>query len=302
MTPALHKYLALFLVFNGFAIQSTIAQEDFDSSKYRIRFGFTVTKQPDNTRVFKAEFTANNKKDRQDKLPVYGAEILFLNILDDQEVKLGSAETSQDGIAEIVVPAGYTYLTDQEGFMNFRAVFEGNDALDGESEELRIMDLKLGLDLSEVDSVRTITVNALTTDSLGVEIPVSDAFVALSVEGMLSRMPIGEELIEDGELQLEFPSGFPGNAEGNLTVFAVIDDSDTFGNVIQKQTIGWGIPQLERKQESNMLWSEVAPTWMYVVLTILLVGVWANFAYTVFHLFKIKKEGRIVAIDSDGEF
>ena len=42
----------------------------------------------------------------------------------------------------------------------------------------------------------------------------------------------------------------------------------------------------------NTLWSKAAPIWMYVVLTILLVGVWANYVYTVIHLFKINKEGK----------
>ncbi len=51
------------------------------------------------------------------------------------------------------------------------------------------------------------------------------------------------------------------------------------------------LPNL-RLDDSNTLWSEAAPIWMYIVLTILLVGVWANYAYTIKNLFSISKEGK----------
>jgi hypothetical protein len=38
---------------------------------------------------------------------------------------------------------------------------------------------------------------------------------------------------------------------------------------------------------------------MYVVLTILLVGVWANYAYTVVQLLKIKKSGKAPAQETE---
>ncbi|MBT8312207.1 MAG: hypothetical protein HKP23_05150 [Flavobacteriaceae bacterium] len=300
MTTSLNKSLVFLIVLIGLLIHPTAkAQEDLDLSQYRLRFGFTCTKQPNNSRVFKAEFYASNRKDRKEKVPVFGAEVRFFNILEDQEVEMGIAQTSQEGIAEITVPADYLYLTDEEGFMNFRALFKGSEAMDTESEELRIQDLQLKLNFAEVDSVRSATVKALTTDSLGVEIPVSDAYVILSVDGMLSRMVFQEDIIEDGELQIEFPQGLPGDPKGNITVYAVIEDDDNFGNVLQKQTIGWGTPQAERIQASNTLWSDVAPFWMYIVLTVLLLGVWANFVYTIINLTRIKKIGKKMALQEE---
>ncbi|MCE2611682.1 hypothetical protein LVD13_01775 [Flavobacteriaceae bacterium D16] len=300
MKLLLKKHLVFLLVLSGLLITSSIkGQEEADMSQYRVRFGFTVTKQPDNSRVFKAEFYASNRKNRRERTPIYEAEIQFLNILEDQEIALGTAKTNKEGIAEVTLPGNYKYLKDAEGFMNFRAYFVGTDALDEESEDLRIRDLQFQLDLVEVDSVQTITVSAYTKDSLGIDIPVSDAYVVLSVEGMLSRMVIEEDLVDAGELQVEFPKGLPGDKDGNITVFALIEDDDTFGNVVAKQTIDWGTPQAQRIPVENMLWSEVAPFWMYVVLTILLVGVWANYAYTIVNLLKIKKDGKKMAMESD---
>lgn len=298
MATTFKKYLFFFLALGGLLISSTRAQDTFDKSDYRIRFGFDCTKQPDNSRVFQASFVAANRKDRKVQLPIYEAEVRFVNYLEDQEVELGTAKTTREGIAEITVPSDHTYLTDEEGFMNFRAVFDGGEALDAETEELRIRDLRLDLNLVEIDSVKTVVVNAYAKDSLGADTPVSDAYIRLSLDGMIAPMLIGEEFIEDGELQVKFPEGMPGDIAGNVTVFAKIDDNDTFGNVVQSQSIGWGTPK-EILAEQNKLWSEAAPIWMYVVLTILLVGVWANYAYTIINLFKIKKEGKKIALQSE---
>ncbi|MGB5698498.1 hypothetical protein [Muriicola sp.] len=294
-------YLAtlIFFVFSLlFSIQGK-AQETVDMSDYRVRFGFTAVKQADQSRLFKAEFTATDKKDRKNKIPIYQAEVKFLNLLDEQEVLLGKAVTNEEGIAQVTLPADHDFLTDEEGFMTFVARYEGSEALDEESEELKIQNLHLKLDLVEIDSVKTVIVNAFTSDSIGAQVPVNGAYVKLSVGGMLSKMVFADDFTDEGQLQVEFPKELPGDQDGNLTVFAMIEDDDNYGNVIQEQKITWGIPKTERIQGENMLWSEVAPFWMYVVLSILLVGVWTNFAYTVANLIKIKRLGKEVIAESD---
>ncbi len=63
-------------------------------------------------------------------------------------------------------------------------------------------------------------------------------------------------------------------------------------NVTQKKTVNWGVFDKVNVEQSNTLWSEAAPIWMYVVLSILLIGVWANYIYSIRNLLKIKKEGK----------
>jgi hypothetical protein len=130
------------------------------------------------------------------------------------------------------------------------------------------------------------------------QIPVEEADVIFSVGGLFSQMPIEEATIEDGEYEFEFPTDIPGDVNGNLTVYSIIEDHEEFGNVNQKKTIKWGVFTKQYKEEKNMLWSEAAPIWMYVVLTIMLVGVWANYVYTIINLFKIKKEGVNLELES----
>lgn len=273
--------IALLFSFNGFA------QEE-DASNYRMRFKFKTVKQPDNSRLLEVSFIGQNKKDRKDKVPVFDAEIKFYN----EANLLGTAKTSKEGIAQLTVPENHNYTTDEDEYINFIAKFEGSDGLDEEEDEIQVKDLYLELNLEEIDSVKTVLVKAFTIDSLGVEIPLEEADIVISVNGMISKMKLEEGTIEDGEFEFEFPTDIPGDANGDIIVYSIISDNDDFGNIIQQKSINWGTFKTASIEEGNKLWSEAAPIWMYIVLTILLVGVWANYVYTAVNLFNIKKEGK----------
>jgi hypothetical protein len=281
-----------------FLAPNVLAQEP-ELSNYRMRFRFKSVKQPDQSRILEVSFIAANKKDRKDRVPVYGADITFLNVLGEEQVSLGTSKTSKDGIAQITLPKNQSYLLDSEGRINFRAVFEGTEKLDGEEEEISIKNVYLDLNLIEKDSVRTVLVQAHTIDSLEVQIPLEETDIIISVGGMLSKMTIDEGTIENGEYEFEMPTDLPGDVNGDIIVYSIIEDHDDYGDVVQRKTKNWGIFNKQHNEDENTLWSEAAPIWMYVVLTILLVGIWANFVYTGIHLFKIKKEGKELELKTE---
>ena len=267
--------------------------QEIDASDYRMLYNFNTIQQEDNSRLLEVSFIARNKKDKKDKLPVFDAEIKFINYLNDTEVLLGTARTSNEGIAVLTIPENYNYLTDQDGSINLIARFEGTDAIDEESEELALKNLHLELNLTEIDSIKKVIVKAFTTDSLGIQTPVNYVPIRIAVGGMLSKMPVEDGTIEDGEFEFLFPTNLPGDVDGNVTVYAIIDDHEEYINVIQKKTIKWGVFDEQSKVKKNTLWTEAAPIWMYIVLTFMLVGVWANYIYTIIHLYQLKKEGEI---------
>ncbi|MBT8385589.1 MAG: hypothetical protein KJO83_07740 [Bacteroidia bacterium] len=298
MKTTFFRYSVLILL-TGFLINTNSLAQENDADNYKMLFRFKTVKQHDNSRLLEVSFIGQNKEDRKDKLPIYDAEIKFYNISGDNEALLGAAKTNKEGIANITLPVDQSYLNDEDGFINFTARFEGSDALDEEEDEILIKDLFLELNLAEIDSVKTVLVKANLKDSLGVETPVAELDIIISVGGMLSKMKLEEDTLEDGEFEFEFPNDLQGDADGNVTVYAIIDDHDEFGNVVQKQTINWGIFNKEESEASNTLWSEAAPIWMYVVLTILLVGVWANYVYTIINLLKIRKEGKQLELNTE---
>jgi hypothetical protein len=286
--------LALLFSFSIVAQETTV-------DDYKLSFSFKTIKKFDNTRVLEVTFIGKNREDRKDKIPVFDAEIKFFNIANDEEILLGTAKTSNEGIAQLVLSEKQKYLTDEDGYINLTARFEGSDVLDAEEEEILVKDLHLELNLEEIDSVKTIFVKAFTIDSLGVQTPVEEVDVIVSIEGMLSKMKIKEGTIENGEIEFELLQNIPGDVDKNFTVYAQILDNDEFGDVIQKQTVNWGTFNKLNTPDKNKLWSEAAPIWMYIVLTILLVGVWANYMYTIYNLYKIKKEGKKINISQEEE-
>jgi hypothetical protein len=285
--------LIIGLLFNA----KTFAQET-DVSDYRMMFNFKTIKQSDNSRTLEASFIARNKKDRKDKVPVIDANINFYNTYNDEDLLIGTSKTNIEGIAQITLPANQSYLTDSKGYINLKALFEGTDAIDDQEESLTVIDLHLELDLKEIDSVKTVLVNAYIIDSLGTKNTIEEADIIISVNGMLSKMKIEEGSIDNGEFEFEMPTDIPGDANGHFTVYASIEDHDDFGNIIQQKTVNWGVFNQQDAIESNTLWSEAAPIWMYIVLTILLVGVWANYIYTIKNLFVIKKEGEKIEMET----
>ena len=273
----------------------TVAQE-FVANNYKMDFSLKTAKNYDNSRLLEVSFIAKNKKNRRDKIPIYDAEIKFYNVLDNTKTLLGQSKTSQEGTAAITLPENQDYLVDKEGNINLIARFEGSESLDEEETEITVKNLHLALKLVEIDSVKTIQVNAFTIDSSGVKIKVTETDIVVSMEAMFSKMPLAEGAIEDGEFEFKFMDDIPGDVNGDITVYAIIEDHDEFGDVIQKQTINWGASNEHTEIEKYALWASLAPIWMYVVLTIMLVGVWANYAYTILNLYIIKKEGSSLEI------
>lgn len=280
----IYLIVLLFFSLNGIS-------QDFDADNYKMLYNFKTIKQHDNSRLLEVSFNARNNEDSKDIMPVFGAEIKFYTSFDDKVILLGSSKTTKEGIAQLILPEGQKYLTDKEGNINLLARFESTDVLSEEEEVITFKDIQLELNLIEIEGIKMAVAKVYTLNSLGQEMPVEADF-SLFVNSMFAKMKIGEGSVSEGELEyhFEFPTDLPGDSNDDLTAYLMIEDHEEFGNVIQKKTAKWGVIHKHKKEKILTLWSKYAPIWMYVVLTILLVGVWANYIYTIVNLFKIKKE------------
>jgi hypothetical protein len=300
MKSNLFKYIQITVFIATLLYNYNSRAQEKDARNYNMSFEFKTVKQHDNSRLLEASFMGKNTEDRKDIIPMFNAEIKFFNVLNSEEVLLGSSKTTQAGIAQITLPENQKYLTDENGNINLLARFEGNENVEESSAELVVRNIYLELNLEEIDSVKTVLVTAFTIDELGDKIPLEEEIdIVLYVQGMLSKMKIAEGSISEGAYEFEFPTDLPGDANGDLTVFSIIEGHEEFGTVIQKSNIKWGVFQKQIKKTKNTLWSSAAPIWMYVVLTILLVGVWANYIYTIINLFKIRKEGQDLELETE---
>ncbi|MBE0640879.1 MAG: hypothetical protein IH599_02505, partial [Bacteroidales bacterium] len=159
-------------------------------------------------------------------------------------------------------------------------------------EELFAKDIRLTMTTEIIDSVKTIHVTAHYFKGDGQEYPVTDQDVFLMKQGMLSKLQIADGWLVDGECDIEFPEGIPGDRKGSVQVFVSILDHPDFGNAEVSETVDWGvIPPFDRV-ESGKLWTTIAPTWMIVMLIVLLAGVWGHYVYAMIQMGKIRKGGK----------
>jgi len=294
------KFSIIAILIGLFVSTNSIAQND-EVKSYKFLYKFNTTKQEDNSRLLEVSFIAQHKKDRKNKVPVFEAEINFYNTTDEDDILLGTVKTDKDGFARLILPESQSYITDIDDYINIKAVFEKTEAIKSYKRSVAIKDIFFDLQLKEIDSVKTAIFKAFTLDSLKIQVPAPEMDVVFSVGGMISKMPIEEATVEDGEYEFEFPTDIRGDAKGNVDVFVFLEDHDDFGNVIHKKNINWGTSLKQNVISENTLWSEAAPLWMYIVLTILLLGVWANYIYSIIHLFKIKKEGKELELATEIE-
>ena len=100
-------------------------------------------------------------------------------------------------------------------------------------------------------------------------------------------------LDDNGEISIEFPDDLPGDAEGFLEVVVRFDEHYLFGNVEKRQRMQWGQATRHKIPESyRALWTQIAPLWMIVTLSIMLAGVWSHYLYVIIQLIRIKKMGK----------
>ena len=78
-----YTFITTFITLLLFGV-NTLAQE-MTVANYKMRYSFNTVKNYDNSRLLKVNFIGVNKKNRKDKVPIYGAEIKFFNVLNDEE-------------------------------------------------------------------------------------------------------------------------------------------------------------------------------------------------------------------------
>lgn len=283
-----------FLILAGLIFASgLLSGQGLTVEDYRTSFDLTSLKNTENALELKVEFSASNIENKKEIITVDGAEVSFFNILDDQENLLGKATTNKQGIALLILKPDQKFLTDDAGYYTIVARYEGNDKMDYEESEIILKDLELELEVIEEDGIRTLVVNAFTVDAAGEKTGVEELDLKLGVQGMFSKLVIDESVLEGGTYEFEVPGEIHGNAEGQLTFFAFVEDHMDYGNVFVSKTINDKSAVKNIQQEENKLWTKAAPIWMYVVLSLMLLGVWANYFYAVRNLLKIRKTGKI---------
>ena len=225
-------------------------------------------------------------------VPLPGLQIDFY-AGEDSLVTLGSVNTDEEGMAvltlakDLVLPAG------EDGSVRYFAEYTGTDNILPAEYEVYVNDVNLEMSLDLVDSIKTVSLRAYTLVD-GEEVPMPDEDVYVYVARMFSDLPIGEDFLdENGEYVTEVPDDIPGNANGDIEVIARFNDHYLFGTVEKRQTVQWGVPTVyDYAIAQRTLWTQIAPLWMIITLSVLLAGVWGHYIFVVIQIFRLRRIAR----------
>ena len=284
------KYLLISLVLL-MALMSGISTIAFGNDKLEIYMELSSWKYAKDTRTLVASMKAN---DDSGEIPVVGISVKFLVNTDTADINLGSAQSDASGKAILELDPAIKLPMNEEGYINFLVMFDGDEHYEMAEAELAIKDAWIDISFIIEDSVKMIQYEGGVIDVDGSEIPLADDDIYLYVPRMFSLMIIEEGwLEEDGHGGAEFPLDLIGDSTGMIKVLARIEEHYDYGNLEASAEIDWALHKHAEKREGPQreLWTPIAPLWMIITLIIMLVGVWGHYFYAIIQLYKIKKAG-----------
>jgi hypothetical protein len=265
------------------------AQEVEESTAISPYMELKYLKNTDNQRSLNARvFDATDIGEKA--LP--GLSVKFYTNMEEMEL-MAEALTDKRGLAVYNIPDDAELPVDEEGNWWFYAEFEGLGNIEMTMEEVTTMDVHLEMTLTENEEEgRLVNLSAYTIVD-GEQIPVTDEDIYVFVPRMFSLLSVGEGYFEDGVATVEFPDDIPGDEHGKLTVIGRFEDHWQFTNVEKRIETNWGIPSSHAVAATHRaLWTQIAPLWMVITLSIMLLGVWGHYVYAIVSLFRIRKEGK----------
>lgn len=266
---------------------STAAQEPEEPSLISPSIDFTSVQKGDNTVDLKAILKA---KIKGSQVRLYKMMITFTSSSDSAEKEIGKVITDGNGVALLNVKADQL-TPDAEGKFHFKAGFAGNKSAESAEEELVVKRGKLIITPVKEDSLLSVRVKFVDLGT-GAETAVPETDLGIFVKRHFKPLKIGEgKTDENGEVSVEIPNNLPGDAKGNITLQARLDDNEDYGILEASVTQPWGTPVSDKIEElPRALWSPHPPLWMLITFIILVTVVWGHYIVIVYELFRLRKE------------
>ncbi len=262
-------------------------EEEEESSLISPSLEFITVQKSNNTIDLKAALKAKVKGNFY-VLPLI--KISFVQVTETEEKVLGFVITDRNGKAVFNVKAD-SLLTDKEGKLLFKAVYAGNKQMEPAEEEVTIKRARLEIVPVKEDSLYSVTVKLIDVGS-GKEIPVPETALGVFVHRSFNPLKLGEGTTdENGEASVEIPNNLPGDAKGNITLMARLDENEIYGNMEASVVQKWGVPVSDViANQPRALWSSHPPIWMLVTFILLMAIVWGHYIVIIYQLLRLRKE------------
>ncbi len=221
---------------------------------------------------------------------MYGLKVNVFQVADSAEQELGSVITDRNGVAVFNVKPEQV-ITNAEGMIHFKAVLGPVKKMESTEGEVTVKRALLTITPVKEDSLYSVQVK-LVDLATGEETPVPEAALAVFVKRSFNPLKIGEITTdENGEGSAEIANNLPGDAKGNITLLARLDESEIYGNLEAAVVQQWGVPVSDKiEDQPRALWSSHPPLWMLITFIILMLAVWGHYIVIVYELFRLRKE------------
>ena len=218
-----------------------------------------------------------------------------------QENLISKVMTDSEGKAKAVIPSGLKSIWDASATHKFIVVTEGTSKEEETTTESEITKAKLLIDTSNTDDTRTVNVQVMKFAGGNWE-PVKDVDVKIGVKRFGGDLKIGDEETYTtdslGQVSGEFKlDSLPGDAKGNLTLIAKVEDNDQLGNLSIDKTVPWGAVNTSTGVTDfghRSLWAArgKSPVWLLIMAYSIIAAVWGVIFYLVLRIVRISKLGK----------
>jgi hypothetical protein len=283
ITKKIFQFVLILMVYAGFTL--TVLAVEPVTPKITVSY----SKLSDGTRRISVAISAR-QNDKRVNIPDAELEILAQN--DEGKTPLGSVVTNQSGKASLDIAPGTTLPKDQDGY-TFTVLFAGNAAMEKASQTIHITEAFLEINLTEKDTIKTITARVYKLNEKREKITVSDVPVEFDVKRLFCLYPVGNEKTDTtGSCSTDFPSTMPGDRNGKVTIVVRMPENENFGTVEVSRDINWGKVLVYEAKPIRGLGDTDAPLWMVYTLIVLLSGVWGNVIYILVQIIRINIIGK----------
>tara|TARA_R110001583_G_scaffold114876_3_gene265351 strand:- start:14238 stop:15110 length:873 start_codon:yes stop_codon:yes gene_type:complete len=282
------KFHFLFLAFLSISIASSVFQNlnAQNNEKHKVRMQAYYFKIMDSVSYLniKASSKINKKNTR-----ISNIEISVFNLQEDEQVKLGSAITNNQGESRFIIKNLNFLKPDSTGIYTVLISFKGNSSFKKSSKKITFKNVDLEAILVKKNNINYINATLLNKSN---ETPVIDEPLTLRVQRLFKPLILGDELSmtdEKGTILTPIEEGIPG-VHGNLIIEVVLNESDDYGTVIDLVKAPIGVPIVDESTfDQRTMWSprSKTPIFLLIIPNILTFAMWGIIIYLIINLFKI---------------
>ncbi|HLF51329.1 hypothetical protein [Flavobacterium sp.] len=201
-------------------------------------------------------------------------------------IKIGLIKTNKEGKAKFIIPL--KHITPSA---SFSVILENDKNFEDAEEIVTITNVNIETSVEKIDSVYNIKARLVSnTDE-----PIAEESLKVGLKRLFGNLGIGEEesyaTDEDGVILVPIEKGLTG-INGKLNFQVALEESDTYGTVIDNVTVDFGVPIVDESSfNERTMWSPPTktPIFLWIIPNILLIGIWSILLLLVLNLFKIYK-------------